>query len=60
MAAALGVQTPGFAAETGFYSTPSKQQEFMQVMHTFTCVDSPAVIDAVDFSKYHRICDLGG
>ena len=60
LTAALGVAPGEFASGTGFYSTPAKQHEFLQVMHTFACVDAPAVLGAVDFSQYKTICDLGG
>ena len=49
-----------FEPGNGFYTTRTKQTEFMEVMHIFSSLDAPAVLNEFDLSEFKTICDLGG
>ena len=49
-----------FEEGEGFYTTESKQIDFMQAMHMFSKQDSPHVLKQLDLKSYSSACDLGG
>ncbi len=42
------------------FRTPDDQREFLMGMHGYGLMSSPAVVNAVDLSKYSTFVDLGG
>ncbi|KAK2185006.1 hypothetical protein NP493_247g00034 [Ridgeia piscesae] len=56
----LGVSENYFDTGSGYFSTKSKQLEFLQAMHTFSSMDAPSVCTAFDLSAFKTMCDLGG
>ena len=42
------------------FRTPEDQREFLMGMHGYGLMSSPAVVNAVDLSKYSTFVDLGG
>jgi acetylserotonin N-methyltransferase len=43
-----------------FFRTPDAMREFQKGMHGFGRLSSPAVVEAFDLSRFHRLVDLGG
>ena len=43
-----------------FFRTPEQTREFLMGMHGYGLLSSPAVVNAVDFSGYRTLVDLGG
>jgi acetylserotonin N-methyltransferase len=43
-----------------FFRSESAMKEFLQGMHGFGQISSPAVAAAFDLSRFHRLVDLGG
>jgi acetylserotonin N-methyltransferase len=44
----------------GFYRSDDAMRNFLRGMHGFGMLTSPAVVDAFDLSRFHRLVDLGG
>jgi len=44
----------------GFYRTDEAMRTFLQGMHGFGMLTSPAVVEAFDLSRFQRMVDLGG
>ena len=38
----------------------SRKMNFLQTMHMFSSKEAKAVLENFEFSKYSKICDLGG
>lgn len=45
---------------SNFYDTPESMRAFLMGMHGFGRIASPAVVNAFDLSRFHRMVDLGG
>src|ERR1700685_697821 len=45
---------------SGFFKTEHDKIEFLNGMHGFGRISSPAVATAFDLSRFHRLIDLGG
>jgi acetylserotonin N-methyltransferase len=43
-----------------FFRTPDAMREFQKGMHGFGRLSSPAVVEAFDLGRFHRLVDLGG
>jgi acetylserotonin O-methyltransferase len=43
-----------------FFRTDEARQDFLSGMHGFGQLSSPAVVEAFDLSRFHRMVDLGG
>lgn len=53
----FGLEGPLFSA---FFRTPEAMREFLNGMHGFGMLTSPAIAAAFDLSRFHRFVDLGG
>jgi len=53
----FGLEGPIFSA---FFRTEADKREFIQGMHGFGEITSPAVVEAFDLSGFRRLADLGG
>lgn len=53
----FGNEGPLFSA---FFATPQATRTFLQGMHGFGVLSSPAVVSAFDLSGFRRLVDLGG
>jgi acetylserotonin N-methyltransferase len=45
---------------SGFFRTEESKRDFLEGMHGFGRLSSPAVAAAFDLSRFHRLIDLGG
>ncbi len=45
---------------SSFFRTPEAKREFLMGMHGFGVLSSPAVANALDFSRFAHLADLGG
>lgn len=54
---AFGIEGPIFS---GFFRTPEARRAFIQGMHGFGRLSSPAVVRAFNLSRFNQIADLGG
>jgi acetylserotonin N-methyltransferase len=45
---------------SGFFRTDEAKRDFLNGMHGFGRISSPAVAAAFDLSRFHRLVDLGG
>lgn len=45
---------------SGFFRTPEAMNEFLMGMHGYGMITSPALVESLDLSRFHRMCDLGG
>ncbi|MFN7992805.1 MAG: class I SAM-dependent methyltransferase [Bryobacteraceae bacterium] len=43
-----------------FFKTEERKRRFLRGMHGFGQLSSPAVVQAFDLSRFHRLVDLGG
>jgi acetylserotonin N-methyltransferase len=53
----FGLEGPIFSH---FFRTEETMREFQKGMHGFGQLSSPAVVEAFDLSRFHRLVDLGG
>ena len=51
---------PGFDMLAAVYADPRQLRGFVQGMHNLTVPDAQEIVDAVDFSGYHTLLDVGG
>ena len=51
---------PGFDMLAAVYAEPRQLRGFVQGMHNLTVPDAQEIVDAVDFTPYHTLLDVGG
>lgn len=55
-------QTYGWSGPifSSFFKTDEAMREFLMGMHGFGMLTSPAIVGAIDLSRFHQLVDLGG